>query len=1194
MGIIARLQLKADQFSSESGRAFAEMATRAQAASQNVRQSFGSSFAEVKKLAEQALTLPRTATGSLDLSGEIASLRQAAFAADTHAAASRELGAAMLTAAGSARTVSDSMRLEADAAMVAARASEADASAIRQRIVALEEVQRELNKTASVTGTFSRAANDNTVATAQQRQSMMMLGQQTQDFAVQVMSGQSVTTAFAQQIGQAGFALQGFGGKLGAVGAFLGTGWGAAVLVGLTVLTPLVGKILEGNDALDQSLDKLKKEAKESEATARAQDIFARSAEGVAQAIREQTKALDESDKALRSRAEQANIDAKNELLREVAVRRSTLAMLEQARVLAENAKGQSIAAGGPGGAQSIVANQYAAEVERLERVAAEQQGKIQEAEQNVQRSRVDLAVENAKRATDPIAKLNKLYDDRIAAIDRETTAAIRNGAVVGAATQRKIDAIERERQAELKAERDKQAAASRRPTRDGDTATPTAVAKMLHGALPGVHVTSMTGGKHVDNSYHYRGQAIDFVPKGGMNSMTKEDVRRLFTSRGINIAELLGPGDKGHSDHFHVAWTKGKAALDEYSDAARRSAAAQREAEQAERELARSLDAVLGTFEPATSAARKYFDELAQIDKLVARGKLTWERGEQLKRQPVADASAARTRTTLDTMFDAAEADLRQLVERGVNAQRRTVDSWMTAADTFRYAANSLADMLGIRVSGPLRGLLQPGGIEGQAGDTAKALTDGLTRMGVKIDDPSLQKLTDRLGTVIGNAAYGQIGGSVFASITGGKQSKLGSSLGGILGGEAGKALGSTIASSVGGMLGKTLGSAAGPLGAIAGGILGSVVGGLFKKTVKGSAGISIDGSGSVAAGAASGTNAAVRGQAGALAGSVASGLQSIADQLGAQLTGSSNVQIGMYKDKLRVSTNGTPIGGKGSIGAQTFTDETAAVKYAIVAALRDGVLSGISAASLQILRSGQDLERAITKAMLIESVPKDLKAMLDPVGAAIDELNRKFKKTIDALKEGGATAEQLAQAERLYQLQLDQTKASTSSANQALKDFLAGMKVGSSSPYSLRDQEAAAKVALQPFLDQIASGKSIDQAKYQSAASAYLDVERQLYGSTKSYFDAMDAVQAATNKAISAIDNAAPIGGSVESPFVKATADSTAATANGVQVSNELLAQVSEQLFALHGVIGAMSGSSAASNDFIGAGRLFAAAVA
>ena len=51
-----------------------------------------------------------------------------------------------------------------------------------------------------------------------------------------------------------------------------------------------------------------------------------------------------------------------------------------------------------------------------------------------------------------------------------------------------------------------------------------------------------------------------------------------------------------------------------------------------------------------------------------------------------------------------------------------------------------------------------------------------------------------------------------------------------------------------------------------------------------------------------------------------------------------------------------------------------------------------------------------AIEKAVTIESIPKLLKARLDPLGAAIDDLNAKWAKTIATLKEGGATTAQMA----------------------------------------------------------------------------------------------------------------------------------------------------------------------------------------
>lgn len=1202
--IVARLQLRAEQFSSEGGRSFADLATKARSSATGIRDSFGQSFAEVQKLAEQSLKLPRTTSGSLDLSGEIASLRQSAAAADQKAAVARELNAAMLAASSSSRTVTESMRLEADAAMVAARAEEADAGAIRQRILALEAVQVQLNKTASATVLGTRAANDNKVSAEQQRQSTIMLGQQLQDFSVQVGSGQSVATAFAQQIGQASFALQGMGGKLAGVAAFLTTPWGIAATIGLTVLAPLVGKILDHNNALEDATAKLKKTAIESEATAKAQGIFARSAEGVSQAIRDQTKALDDGDKALRSRAEQANIEAKQNLAREVSIRRVTLAMIEQAQAQADSTISPITGGGGP---VNLAQANAASRVIELKARAKEQQDKIAAAELNVQRTRVDLAAEAAKRSVDPMERIKRLYDDQVAAAQRAASAEAARGKQVDASLTRELAAIEKKRQADMKAERDRQSAANRKPTRDPELATPASISKLLRDAIPGVQITSTTGGKHVANSDHYRSAAVDFVPKGGMASMTKDDIRAIFEKAGVSIRrnargveQLFGPGDKGHSDHFHVAWEKGKLAVDNYRASVKETAKAEREAAAEQKKLDTALDQILGKFDPAADAARKYREELEEIDKLAKAGKITPDQQITYVGNAKRDFSAAQTANAannfrvimgpeeVDGAINAWQAGI---AAAGEQMQIDAEAAGIAFTDQVRDGIAGAADLLGIRINGPARSLLQPGGIEAQAGGSAKSLIDGLRNSPLKISSESLDRLEKGIGSVLSGASYGQIGGSLFASITGGKQNQLGSAVGGALGKVAGDALGKTVASTIGGTLGKTLGGAAGPLGAIAGGILGSVVGGLFKKTKEGSSTLTF-GSDGLAAGTAKGNGTAEKAAASASATSVAGSLSRIAEALGGTVTGAGSVSIG-YRPGHKAGAYRVDTTGQGKLtGVDAYATEEEAVRAAIADALSDGVIGGISAASKKILAAGGDLEKALSKALMIEAVPKDLKAMLDPVGAAIDELNAKFMKTVDALKEGGATAEQMTQAQQLYDLQLAQVKNSTATASASLKDFLAGLKMGSNSPYSLRDQEQAAKSALAPYLAQIAGGKSIDQGKYQAAAQTYLDIERQLYGSTKAYFDALDAVQAATNKAISTIDNATPIGTSTESPFAKATAASAAATATGVQTTNELLDQMSQQAAVTNDLLARLTAAAANDSGFIGSGRSFVAA--
>jgi hypothetical protein len=316
---------------------------------------------------------------------------------------------------------------------------------------------------------------------------------------------------------------------------------------------------------------------------------------------------------------------------------------------------------------------------------------------------------------------------------------------------------------------------------------------------------------------------------------------------------------------------------------------------------------------------------------------------------------------------------------------------------------------------------------------------------------------------------------------------------------------------------------------------------------------------------------------------GSVSDTLQRIADTLHGSLTGPVTASIGMREGNWRVDPSGRGIT-KTKNGAIDFgKDAEAAARYLVGEALRDGVVAGISDASKRILASGQDLERAIEKAGLIESIPERLAAYLDPVGAQLDELNKRWEKTIAALREGGASAEEMAKAQQLYKLELAETKSTAREASANLKDFLNSLAFGSASPYSLRDQEQKAFEALKPFLDQIDSKERVDQGKYAEAASAYLEIERALGGSTSAFFDKLSMVQDYTNRAIADIDNAKPIR-TVADPFIEATASNTLTSA-------EILAEVRDRAANTEALLGrilsAVSGGGG--GGFIGGARGF-----
>src|SRR3546814_5957477 len=67
--------------------------------------------------------------------------------------------------------------------------------------------------------------------------------------------------------------------------------------------------------------------------------------------------------------------------------------------------------------------------------------------------------------------------------------------------------------------------------------------------------VRPVDAGYGAKGSYHKTGQAVDFVPRGGVGAISRAQIRALMAANGIRVLELLGPGDPGHSDHWHVAF---------------------------------------------------------------------------------------------------------------------------------------------------------------------------------------------------------------------------------------------------------------------------------------------------------------------------------------------------------------------------------------------------------------------------------------------------------------------------------------------------------------------------------------------------------------------------------------------------------------------------------------------------------------
>lgn len=262
------------------------------------------------------------------------------------------------------------------------------------------------------------------------------------------------------------------------------------------------------------------------------------------------------------------------------------------------------------------------------------------------------------------------------------------------------------------------------------------------------------------------------------------------------------------------------------------------------------------------------------------------------------------------------------------------------------------LDETLGTRLAGRLGGVIQ-GGIEGylSAGPVGGVL-GALGRIGGLPKD-----LNVAIDKAFKGAQTGQQIDQLFGAL-GIKSSNTGATLGGALGGAIG-----------------------GPVGEIVGSILGGIVGGALKSAKRGSATITnVTGDASVR-----GNNRAFEQQAAGLASTVQDTLANIAEQFGGQV-GNFAVSIGVRDGNVRVDPSGRGIT-KTRNGALDFgEDSEAALRAAILDAISDGGISGISAAIEKALNSSKDLDRAVREALKVQAVE-------DIIGGLGSTLERQFR---------------------------------------------------------------------------------------------------------------------------------------------------------------------------------------------------------
>ncbi|WP_201514174.1 D-Ala-D-Ala carboxypeptidase family metallohydrolase [Sphingobium sp. S6] len=448
-------------------------------------------------------------------------------------------------------------RAYAVAAATAAVNAEKEASALREQAQVLGLVERQL-------GTAGAAQRRTVAVSGEARAGYQQLSFQLGDVATQYAAGTSASIIFAQQSGQVIQAISMISGESKGLIGLLGGPWGIAFTAGLVALTPWVAKLLEGNDALGDAIEKLKKDASEAELARQAHDAFTRTLEGQIEA---QRKLNEEMERGLQSQRQinqnnlQTSLDNQAKRLQDLTKAERELANARTAAAKAQERVLKPSALDTPEGAQAnVVAAQVAEDrVRAAEAKVANLKRSVSEAQQGVRDARITIANDEAKAAVDPIAAINLQYDKMADA----ARAAARGNDELTASIGKTLAGIERQRTSAFKSEQDRQAAERRSETdvRNGRV-TPTEVGEMLQRRFGGSYSGSRSAARNakvggVANSRHLRDQAVDFVPAGGMGAVSKDEIRAYLAEQGIRIEELLGPGDKKHDNHFHVGFSK-------------------------------------------------------------------------------------------------------------------------------------------------------------------------------------------------------------------------------------------------------------------------------------------------------------------------------------------------------------------------------------------------------------------------------------------------------------------------------------------------------------------------------------------------------------------------------------------------------------------------------------------------------------
>lgn len=1216
----------------QQGQAFARFQSDAQRAAQQTK----AEFQGVAAALDQALIRPRNNAGSLDLG--VDQMRAAAAVQQQVAAAAREVAEATKRAATANGTFDQSMSRATRAAFELANQEERTSRELLEQVTALEAVQRELNQTASATdlvteanrrGTNARGSGVNSMRS--ERAAFIQLGQQMQDVAVQAQTGTNAFIIFGQQVPQATFALSGLADSanktkaaVGRFATFLSGPWGTAIFVAIAALGPFVQKLLESGDAAEEAGEK-------NLTLAEKLDLTRRSYELVIEAAREYNKETARAGATALQAAQASRIRA--------------LATLNEAEAL-NLQRGQALkdlerrtGAGTPGVPDDPRVTGLRSSIDQAN-------SDIATLRQTLENTNFTVAFEQSKIQNDPVAAIREGFAqarEEVRGLGLDVAEARERLLVLGAQEEAALEAT-RKSGGSGSSDKRRIARGTKQLENFGEKAAESIerinerfdeqpklidqaeqAARQLDKIIKDLGEREPPGFEKLIESAENAKQTIADALVRPLEELRQQSDQRL------EIEELLAQGLEDQAEVLQVIWQLERqiGSLNENQKADVEDIVLR------ERERTRELAVQRDLLEAQKSVAATLRNDLTDIlsgrpadilgnlkqSLLDLQGQRLFEdifgdsfrslEDELRKNTPLGKAQGRLVEAVEDTATTVADNNnaLSQMATAAeqVAVRLQAVATGTTFAEAFAPFAFGTTEGVGpeLMVTGGKEVGFQRQSIEELANKIAKATVD-----------PLLDGFEDILGTgfaqdlsqVLSGVLAGFIRGGTPGAVLGGAKGLVDSLIGDELndtnlallglsqtlkGALGGAQTGSQVAgianalgiglSGTGAQIGGTIGSVLPiPGGAIIGSVAGGIIGKLFGKTPRGSANLT-----GVDQFSLSGNNkGGAQDTAGDLAGQVSEAIRNIAKQLDAEL-GAFAVSIGVNGDSFSVDPTGRGRLKKSQGGIDFDQDSAAAIGFAIADAISDGAIRGLSAAEARLLKAKGDIQDALKDVLDFRSVFERLKQFKDPVGAALDALDKEFRGLIDLFERAGASTQEFAQLEELYNIERAQAvEAANDRIIGSLRELLNELTIGDSG-LSLRSRRSNALGEFNDLADRVRAGDTTAFDDFANISRQLLDIERELFGSTQAFFDRLAEVTELTRTRVEAETNVSSLSAARPGLF-----DDGGSINRSIDVMNSditgWLATINNNIIAAGGVAGGGSSSSgtAPSVDVGGAG--------